>query len=141
MQRQRHLVLADRLDRRVEFDRGAGDGVTFGRNQGSDIAGRDRAEQLAGFARLADDDEGLAVDLGRDLAGFALALEALLLQLRLHAFVFGLAFGIGAQRLAAGQQKVAGIAVLDADNVAHLAEFADAFEQNDFHGSSPLWIV
>ena len=39
----------------------------------------------------------------------------------------------GAQRLVAGQQEVAGEAVLDGDDVAEGAQALDAFEQNDFH--------
>ena len=38
-----------------------------------------------------------------------------------------------AQRLLLRQQEVAGIAVLDVDDVAHLAEAADALKKNDLH--------
>ncbi len=51
----------------------------------------------------------------------ALALEHL-------AVVFG-----GAQRFLLRQQEVAGVAVLDGDDVAHLAELADALKQDDLH--------
>ena len=43
----------------------------------------------------------------------------------------------GAERLALRQEEVAGIAVADADDIAHLAEAGDAFEKDDLHGDSP----
>ena len=93
-----------------------------GRSHLGDVAGRDRAVELPGLAGLADDDEGLAVELGGDLLGLALALEVAGLELGplgLEALAVGLG---GAERLALGQEEVAGIAVADADDVAHLAE-------------------
>ena len=80
------------------------------------------------FARLPDDDIGLAVDFGADLAGLALHLEIFRLQLGLHAFEARLVVGGRAQGLAARQQEIAGKAVFHAHDVAHLAELADAFE-------------
>ena len=65
-----------------------------------------------------------AASLGLGVAGFdlgALAFEDLQVG------------GVGAQRLGARQQEVAGEAVLDVDHVAEGAEAFDAFEQNDFH--------
>ena len=53
--------------------------------------------------------------------------------LRTSAVVLG-----GAQRLLLRQQEVAGVAVLDVDDVAHLAEAADALEENDLHGVCSL---
>src|SRR5262249_14270614 len=38
------------------------------------------------------------------------------------------------QRLALGQEEIAGKAVFDAYDLAHLAEFRDAFQQDYFHG-------
>ena len=46
---------------------------------------------------------------------------------------FAIGFG-GAERLALRQEKVAGEAVLDGDDVAHLAEAPNALEQDDLHG-------
>jgi hypothetical protein len=39
----------------------------------------------------------------------------------------------GAQRLLLRQQEVARVTVLDVDDVAHLAEAADALKQNNLH--------
>src|ERR1700737_2505438 len=39
----------------------------------------------------------------------------------------------GAQRLAVRQKEVAGIAVLDANRVAHVSELADALQQDNIH--------
>ena len=55
------------------------------------------------------------------------------LQIALHAFEASAIFVGGAQRLAARQQKIAGKAVFDAHDVAHLAEPRDTFEEDDFH--------
>ena len=106
-----------------------------------EVAGRDRAVELAGLAGLADDDEGLAVELRGDRCGLALALEVAGLELGALGFeALGVVLG-GAERLALGQQEVAGIAVADADDVAHLAEAGDAFEQDHLHGISPFALI
>ena len=67
MQRDRHLVPADRLDRRVERDLTAVDIESGRRQQADQVARRNRAEQLTRFRRLADDREVLAVELFGDL--------------------------------------------------------------------------
>ena len=99
-----------------------------------DVAGRDRAVKLAAVAGLADQDEGLAVQLLGDGLGVLLALQIVGFELRLLGLeIFAVGLG-GAQRLLLGQQEVAGEAVLDPDFVAHLAELLDPFEQNHLHG-------
>src|SRR5690606_29088713 len=90
-----------------------------------------------GLARLAHDDEGLSVELLGDGARLLLALQIAGFQLRalrLEALAVGVR---GPERLALRQQEVARIAVAHAHHVAHLADLGDAFEKNDFHGSSP----
>ena len=72
MQRDRHIGEADRLDRLVELDLVAADGEAFGGEQVGDVARRDRAVELAGFAGRAHDDEALAVELVGDLWASAL---------------------------------------------------------------------
>ena len=72
------------------------------------------------------------------LAGFALGLEVVGLELGLHAVELGAVVGGGAQRLAALEQEIAGKAVAHFDDFAHLAELGHAFQQNDFHVGSPL---
>src|SRR3546814_4217337 len=44
---------------------------------------------------------------------------------------------VRAQGLAVGQKEVAGIAVLDGDDVADRAQLFDAFEQNYMHQTAP----
>ena len=56
-------------------------------------------------------------------------------EFALHRFEARAIFGRGAQRLAARQEEIAGKAVFDADDVAHLAESSDPFEQDHFHGA------
>src|SRR4029078_170086 len=88
---------------------------------------------------MADYDEGLAVDLGGELAGFALRLEVLLLEIGAHRFEARLVFAGRAQRLAAREEEIAGKAVFHTDCLAHLADLADAVEQNDFHCRYSFW--
>ena len=97
------------------------------------IAGRNRTIELPRVTGLANDNEALAVDFLGD-AG-CLALEFQVPGFKLRALVFE-AFHIGwrgPECLASRQKEIAGEAVLDGDDVAHLAELADPFEQNDFH--------
>src|SRR5262249_26371868 len=63
MERDRHGVEADCLDRAVQRHLAAADGEAAGLHHLGEIAGGHRAVELAGLASLADDDEGLAVDL------------------------------------------------------------------------------
>src|SRR5690606_7272835 len=65
---------------------------------------------------------------------FGLALEVPRLELGALALELLLVGFVGAQRLALRQQEVAGVAVLDLDGFAHLAEAGNAFEKNDIHG-------
>ena len=103
-------------------------------NRIGDVAGRDRAIKLAAVAGLAQQHEGLAVELARDLFGFFLALEIARFQLRALGFeIVEVGFG-RAQRLLLRQQEVAGEAVLHLHHIAHLAELFDAFEQDHLHG-------
>ena len=118
---ERHRVDADGLDRVGEVDLAAGDGEAVGAQRLGDVARADRAVELAGFARLADDDDGLAVEARGDAGGRFAALGVALfdrgaLDLELLAVGFG-----GAQRLVLRQQEVAGVAVLDGDFVADVA--------------------
>ena len=48
---------------------------------------------------------------------------------------------VRAQRLVVGQQEVTGKAILDGDDIADAAEFLDAFEQDDFHRTSPPYFT
>ena len=132
-----HLLLPDRLDRRVEPDLRPADHDAMALQSRDDIPHRNRAEQLSGFGRLADDHEIEAIDLLRGLGCFTLGHQVTRFEFGLHAVVLGAVVGGGAQRLAALQQKIAGKPVPDADDFAHLAELGDALQQNDFHVRSP----
>ena len=65
--------------------------------------------------------------------GFAFHFKIAGLKLGLHLVEPLLVVGGRPQGLAAREQKVAGKAVLDAHDVAHLAELADTLEQDHFH--------
>src|SRR5262245_48842148 len=97
------LVQPKRLDRPVQHHLAPLDGeAAFGDGFG-DVAGRNRAVELAGVAGLADNDEALSVELGRHGLGVALELEVARFELGALALE-ALAIGFGsAQRLALGQ--------------------------------------
>src|SRR5690606_12858755 len=107
--------------------------LTFVRQQVGNVAGRNRAVELAGLSCRAHHHEALSVEQFGDLLSFALALEVACLELRALGFELLLVCFVGAQRLALRQQEVTGKAVLDPDDVAHLAKAGNAFEKNDFH--------
>ncbi len=133
VQAHRHAVQAERLDRMQGDDLLAIDADAARRDRLGDVARGDGAVELAALTRLADDDEGLAVEPAADLLGLGLHLEVAGLELGAVAFEALLVGFGGAQRLAARQQVIARKAVADSHGLAHLAEFGDAFEQNDFH--------
>ena len=99
-----------------------------------DVGVGDRAEQAAVDAGLLRDVNGAAVHLlaqrlrrGELLGGGLLELDAARLEL--------LDRGLGgATRHPGRDQEVAGVAVLDLDDVAEVAEVGDLFQQDDLHG-------
>ena len=109
----------------------------------ADVARRDRAVELAGVAGGADQDEALAFDLGGNGFGFFLVLQVGGFELGAAAVEHLLVFFGGAQGLFLRQQEVAGVPVLDVDDVAHLAEAADTLEKNNLHVTCSLrfWFV
>jgi hypothetical protein len=114
------------------------DGKSAAGEEARDIARRHRAEQLADIGGLPYHQETLAVELGADDIGLFLQFEVTRFELHLHAFELGAVILGGAQRLALREQEIARETVLDAHDLAHLAELGDTFEQNHFHGFSPL---
>jgi hypothetical protein len=66
MERDADVMNAERLDRPVEQYLAALDREAALGDRRGDIARRDRPIELAGIARLADDDEALAVKLARN---------------------------------------------------------------------------
>ena len=141
MQLHRHDVQANGLDRRQQRDLIAVYAHAASGDDVGDVAGRDRSVELAGFAGLTDDDEALAVERGVHLLGFGLLFQ--IAGLKLGALIVeALLVGAGgAQRFALRQQEIARKAVAHLNGFAHLAQFGDAFEQNDFHVYSPFGLV
>src|ERR1051325_9137049 len=91
MQRDRHLVQADALDRRIERDLAARDAREAALvEEGGDVAARHRAVELAGLRGLAQHHEALAVEAAADLLRFAAHLGVARLEVGLHAFVLRL---------------------------------------------------
>ena len=129
---------AKRLDRPVEHDLAAVDAEAAGGDDLGDVARGHRAVELAGVAGLPDGEEGLAVELGRHGLGFLLQLEVARLELGAVLLEARQVLLGGAQRLLLRQQEIARIAVLDVDDVAHLAEAADALEKDDLHECAPF---
>ena len=138
VQRDLDLMHADRLDWAVEHDLALGHLGALALQRLDDVAGRDRAVELAGVRRLADQLDGLAVDALRGLLG----IDTLLGILGLDAGAIGLeqllVALVGAQRLLVRKQVIARETVLDGDDVANGAQFLDAFKQDDFHGLALL---
>src|SRR3546814_1150862 len=105
-------VCSSDLDRTVEHDLALDDLVAVGLKRLDDVAYRDRAVELAGVRRLADQRQRGAVEalgllLGIGAAGSVLGLQTLTIGFE------DLAVGlVGAQPLLARQQEVAGEAVL-----------------------------
>ena len=127
-------VEAEVLDRMVENHLAAVEGEAAGGGGVGDVAGGDRAVEGAAVGGGANHREGLAVELLRDRFGFLLRFEVADLELGAVGLeALEVRFG-GAQRLALGQEEVAGVAVLDGDDLAHLAELGDALEEYDLHG-------
>ena len=77
--------------------------------------------------------------VGADNFGFFLGLKVLRFQLGLLGLEgFDVAI-IGAQRLALRQQEVAGVAVLDVHDLAHLAKLGHTFQKDHLHGRAPYF--
>jgi hypothetical protein len=131
-----HVVHADLLERLLEADLLVVDRDALLAQRRGDVAGRDRAEQVAFGA-------GAAFDRDRGFASFwassFIERDALLL----------LGHGRGARTLdggdvalrdhdgeAARQQVVAGVARLDLDHVAEATEVLDVLLQQEFHVTS-----
>jgi hypothetical protein len=130
-----NLVEAECLDRCVQHNLVAVNGVALDGKLLGNVAGGNRTVELAHFASLTDDDDDLTVKLLGNAAGGCLGLLVTLFNCgALGAELFEIAL-CGAQCLAAWQEEVAGIAVLDADDIAELAEIWNAFEKNNVHGS------
>ena len=128
VQRDRHFVLTDRLDRCIERDLTAIDPEAGIADEGNEIARRYRTEQLTRLRSLPQHGEALAVELSRDLRSLGLKRERARFEIAFHCFIAAAVLGRGPQCLAARQQEVPGKAVLHAHDVAHLAEPADTFE-------------
>ena len=76
-----------------------------------------------------------AVELAGDRLGLLLQLEVARLELGAVLLEALEVVGRCPQRLLLRQQEVARVAILDVDQVAHLAETADALQKNDLHAA------
>ena len=99
-----------------------------------DVPRGDRAVEIAAFGSLPDDDDGESLNFGGDGFGLLLALEVAGFDLGPVALEAGAVLGRGAGRLAPRQKIVARVAVLDLDQIAHLAQALHPFEKHDLHG-------
>ncbi len=128
MQRHGERVEPQFLDRPRQYDLLAVDREAGGGRGIRGVARRDRTVERAGVRGRADHDEPLAVELVGQGLGFGLGLEVARLELGLLRFE-GLEIGLGRpERLFLRQKEVAGVAVLDGHDLAHLAELGDAFQ-------------
>src|SRR5215471_13603580 len=139
MQRNRHLVQSGRLDRRVKRDLSATDGKALLRDQRRQVAGGDRAVKLTALGRLAQHREALTVELLRNFFRFSFLREVARFELDFHLLEARAVVPGRAQRFALRQEIVAREAVLDAYNVARLAELGDALKQDYFHGCLSIY--
>src|SRR5579875_762880 len=133
MQMHRNLMQTERLNRCLEDNLIAIDIKAAAGDCSGNVARRDRAVKIAGFARLTDDDEDLTVQLFGYSGGLGPRLEIARFELGPLAFKPRLIGLSRPQSFALGKEKIAGIAILDPDGFTHLAKLADAFEQNNFH--------
>src|SRR6478752_3974598 len=134
VQPNQRLVAADRLDRVRDLDlalvelRAAG-----GLDGGSDIGGRHRAEQATGVTSVGDDLDGLVLEVAPDRLGLLEGVDRTDLAAlgdRLDLLLPALG-PRGGQ--ATAEQEVAGVAVLDVDDVTGVAEGGHLVGQNDLH--------
>src|SRR3954451_21916904 len=133
VKRDLDLVHADRLDRAIEHDLALRHVSPFSLQRVDDVARADRTVKLAGVRSLADQLDSLAVDALRSRFGVAAAIGIVFLDLRAVGFEDLAVRFVGAERLLARQQVVAGEAVLDLHHVADSAELLDAFKQDHFY--------
>ena len=99
----------------------------------------DRAVEMADVRSLADKLDALALDVLRRLLGIsALGLVFLLDALAVGLEDLAVRF-VGAERLLAREEVVAGEPVLHLHHVADGAELLDALKQNDFHVERSLF--
>ena len=120
---------AQGLDRPVDHGLPTIDAEPTGGDHLGNVARGDGAVELAGIAGLADGDEALALELGGDRLGLLLEFEVTGLELAAVLLEAGEVVGRGPQGLLLRQQEVAREPVLDVDDVAHLAEAADALQR------------
>src|SRR6185503_9175205 len=110
-----HVLHSDRLDRAVQHDLALGDLGAFGFQSLDDVAGGDRAVELAGVGCLADQLDGLSVDRLRVLLGGRAALGILGLDPGAVGFEQLAVRVVGTERFLVRKQVVAGKAVLHID--------------------------
>jgi hypothetical protein len=102
----------------------------------SDVVVGDGAEQAAVNAGLLGQLDGGAGELFAK-AWAAASFSAAAFSSSARGFELGLGGSGGAAGAARGDQEVAGVAVLDLDDFAQVAQVHNLVEQNDLHGCAP----
>ena len=133
MQQHPQLVNTQGLDRPVEHDLSPLHLVAVLFQPLHDVAGIDGAVELSGLAGLPHQHDRGAFHLAGDRFGLLLAHQIAGFQLGPARFKQRHVAFVGTQRLALRQQEVARVAGLHRDDVAHLSQLLDPFQQNDFH--------
>ena len=121
------------FDRLFHHHLSAGDGKAGLGHCIGDVTRCHGPEQLAHFRGGTDHADGKLVHLASFGLGLAAKGQIVRLALRLFGFKTLEVGLVCAKGLALWQKEVAGISRLYLHHVAHLAEFLDTFEQNDFH--------
>src|SRR5215467_342170 len=135
MKCQRYLILADRLNRCIEYDLRTLNLCAVGLEKTGDVSGGHGSKQLPNFACLTQHHIGPTVEFFTEFTGLALHLEIAGLKLGLHFFESLPIVSSGAKGFAPWQQEVTGEAVLHTHNVAHMSELSNSLEQDHFHFS------
>ncbi len=137
VQLDRHVELAQRLQRLFQRDLAPVDGVALLPELVRDVARCDRAEEVVVLAHLALEDQLDGLQLLREVLGDDLLLGQPADGRALHLLDDGLVGGGRLYGELAGQQVVAAVAVGDLNHIAAVAELVDVFLEYDFHCISP----
>ena len=125
--------LADDLERFVQLDLPAIDVEALLLERLGNVAGRDRSEQLIGFARLAQELHLEPVKLLGQRFGFRLFLGGAAHSGGLHLLDDSLVGDGGLNRQFLGQQKIPPVSLGDFHHLAAVAQLGHVFFQDDFH--------
>ena len=128
---------ANHFDRIQKFDLMVINRKTGFSYAAGNIAGTDRAIKLTGISGLTHHDNFLAIEFFADFLRFGFLLKVLSLQLAALTFEMFFVFSGCCDRFFLRQQIVTGKARLNGDDITHLAELFNSFQQNNFHHLLP----